>query len=468
MGWMMTGFVDFPVGFWAGLGVGLLVTAVVALLVYGVTGRKYTAQMQVLEQAAEKNRAEMEEEREQEKTAFEEMNRTRAANELFFSTMSHELRTPLNAILGFTKILQGETSLDADQRESLAKIRQGGETLLLLVDNLLAFARIEIDDTFEERKEFPLRKVEDDLRETVFYLLREKKLSLAFRMLDDNDFLIRTDVVKFKLLVANLVAFAAGLTSPGEELILHFHQTDEPLPGRETKGLRLELHWVGESWPETQWEQAGRWLKEPAADQQLRHSSQILTISIIQALLRQLEGTPTAVSRSGGGEVHFNLGIPTTILRSGSKAAAPRLPSLYKEALAETSYHCNVLVVEDDPTNRAVIQMMLKKMGHQCVLAENGELGLEALREDDFDVILMDIDMPVMNGMETTKAVREGRAGAAKQNIPIVTLTAFAVPREKEKYLSLGFDYFLTKPVNPDALRGVLSEILNQRKNLTS
>lgn len=417
------------------------------------------------EEAHESELTFIRQEQEKERVRCGSIQDSKAASELFFSTMSHELRTPLNAILGFTKILQGAEDLAKEHAESLFKIRQGGESLLLLVDNLLAFAKIESDVDGSEKKEFPLRKMEEDLRETVFYLLREKQLTLKVRIFDDADLLIRSDAVQFKLLIANLVAFTAAITNRNEELVLHFHQTEQAVAGSQAKGLQLEMEWTGDPWPEVEWKMAKKWLQEPSADLKLRHSRQFLNLSIIHTLIDRLNGECQIGTKNGRSSFTLSLPVQTTVLRTVGKKS-PRLGTLYREALAETSYHSNILVVEDDPTNRAVIKMMLKKMGHNCTLAENGQLGVEALRKDKYDLILMDIDMPVMNGMEATQAIRQGDAGEDRREIPIVTLTAFAVPREKEKYLSLGFDYFLTKPVNPDALRNVLSEIQQTSKSV--
>jgi len=138
-------------------------------------------------------------------------------------------------------------------------------------------------------------------------------------------------------------------------------------------------------------------------------------------------------------------------------------PSMYKQALGKSFYSQNVLVVDDNAANRKVAMALLKKMGHNSEFAENGQEALDALREKGYDLVLMDIQMPVMGGVEATEKIRAGVAGEANQDIPIIAVTAFAMTADRERYLACGMDYYITKPLKPDTLREVLTHVARKK-----
>ncbi len=168
-------------------------------------------------------------------------------------------------------------------------------------------------------------------------------------------------------------------------------------------------------------------------------------------------------------EVHLSLeGFPVKKPTSPKKKLEGAGGGLYQHALGSTFYQHRILVADDNNLNCRVMKAMLEKMGHKADFVNNGFEAVLYLRRNEVDLVFMDIMMPVMDGLEATKKIRDGESGEPNRNIPIVALTAFALTSDKERFLSSGMDYYLSKPVEPELLREVLTKLARDKSKAAS
>ncbi|MCH8473662.1 MAG: response regulator [Opitutales bacterium] len=383
-----------------------------------------------------------------------DLQKQKNAMDLFFGTVSHEVRTPMNGILSTATFLLS-TEMSEEQKRCVEQIQESGEGLLLLLDNLLNQARLESGIETTENRENELSKVWDDLQQSFVALLRRKEISLETYYRGNSRYLVRADTSLLRLFFANLVGLAIRAGQSADLIYLEGGFKN----GDNNKFAATLIFYSRDSEANARWREEMK--RDPFEAVQREDRKRIdlgsLNLSMAHKIINLWGGR--MVWNQSGDKIELVLETNLEASKMKDQGGAKRLRSLLRDPLASGSRSLTLLVVEDDPTNRAVANMILKKMGHEVFLAEDGKRALEMVRATTFDVVLMDIDMPVMDGIEATKRIRAGEAGEDNKNLPVVTLTAFAVANDQEKYLAMGFSGFLTKPIDPGRLRTVLSDV---------
>lgn len=364
----------------------------------------------------------------------------------FLANMSHELRTPMNAILGLTDLLQ-RTQMDQRQERLLETIHNSASSLMTLLDDLLDVARIEVGGPVAiEHRWFSPGVLVEELVMLFTPQAAKKSLRLVHRV--DEAVPARTlgDPERLRQVLANLLQNAIKFTETGQVTLTAVAPADTS--GQE---LVFTVADTGVGIPEAL--QAQVFERFTQVDQSLsrRVGGVGLGLHICSRLIQAMGGSISLESRVGVGS-RFRVRIP---IASGSPVpSAPEiLPPVRKDAAAPL----RVLVVEDNPANQLLMREYLAELGHHCTIASDGESGIPLATRPDVDVVFMDVEMPGMDGLSATLAIRRDEAACERPPKPIIAMTAHARDEDRRMCLDSGMTDYLAKPVSIDDLARVLA-----------
>ncbi|MDQ7830943.1 MAG: PAS domain S-box protein [Desulfovibrionaceae bacterium] len=375
------------------------------------------------------------------------------AKNAFLATMSHEIRTPLNGIMGMLQLAEF-TDLSAEQTDYVAGALTSCRSLMQVLNDILDISRIEAGALGLVDEEFPLATVFEPVMELVTHEARRKGLALSLDMAPDVPAMVRGDPGRLRQVLFNLVGNAVKYTETGSVRVAVARLPYCPLPGGVC--LYVAIADTGIGIPE---DRLGH-VFEPFTQLEMalcrKYGGSGLGLSIVRRLLSLMRAPCAVESQVGQGTV-FHLSIPLA-------PSLADLPGSCPVSLPET-VQARILVAEDDPVNLFTTMRFLEKLGHAPRGAANGREALALLRSEPFDCVLMDIQMPGRNGLETTRDIRSSTSGEFDPAIPIVALTAHAMVGDREMFLEAGMDAYLSKPVDVEALAATLAEVLRRKAN---
>jgi signal transduction histidine kinase/ActR/RegA family two-component response regulator len=372
----------------------------------------------------------------------------------FLATMSHEIRTPMNGIIGMTDLLL-ESPLSDAQREQLVTVQRSGHALLAIINDILDFSKVEAGKLVVEWLPTELKSAVDDVMQLLRPRALEKGLELSVEYAPGIPDAIETDPGRLRQVLTNLVGNAVKFTEAGRVRILVDVDSG-------SSKLRFRVVDTGPGIPADSQKHLFQPFTQLDVSTTRRFGGTGLGLAICRQLVELLGGeigvmSPANERSPGGGPgsiFWFSLPatVPTTVMRSPSRQATAAPVASQRSSL------CRVLVAEDNPVNQMVIRAMLQKIGIEPTLVADGRQAVDAIAANPFDLVLMDCQMPVMDGFEATRIIRDG----SESRPVIVAVTANAMAGDAERCRAAGMDDYISKPISVRELRRVLSPWLDE------
>jgi PAS domain S-box-containing protein len=368
----------------------------------------------------------------------------------FLANMSHELRTPMNGIIGMASLL-ADTSLTSEQREQVDTVRQSAESLLVILNDILDLSKIEAGKLELQLEPFGVYAVLQACSTLLGVTARSKRIALTLQASDDLPERLVGDGERLKQVLMNLVGNAVKFTSKGEVTL----RAQVVSRGDGACRVRFGVKDTGIGISEAGVAALFQPFTQVEAGASRRFGGTGLGLSISKRLVSMMDGQLQVRSELGvGSEFWFEVDLP---LASASPTVAPASHSASSAPLAG-----HVLLVEDNPVNERIAVAMLKKLSLQVSVAHDGGEALRFLAQRPVDLVLMDCQMPEVDGFEATRRLRAGEAGEAARALPVVALTANAMADDVRQCLEAGMNAHLSKPFTLQVMREAVQAWLRQ------
>jgi len=374
----------------------------------------------------------------------------------FLANMSHEIRTPINAILGFSQILKEQYigTLNNHQVEYLNDIITSSNRLLVLINDILDLSKVEEGKIVLETNDINIQEWMNELTRQLSPLISKKDLSLNFEIHSSVPKIIKGDEFRIEQVLKNLVNNAIKFTEKGkidiyltmespDVLLFEVKDTGVGISEDKINGLFDKFYQIDSSYAK-------------------KYAGAGLGLAISKNLVELMKGKIWVKSKVNvGSSFYFSIKVEISEKKSNTSNEKVLPPT---EGLKPLKL--KILLAEDDVLNRKSMHYFLSRNGHSVKFASNGYEVLSKLKTNSFDIILMDIQMPEMDGYEATKRIRQNESGINDPQIPIIALTAYSMEGDKEKFLNIGMDAYIAKPVQIDKLLDMINQFSLSLKHI--
>ncbi len=354
----------------------------------------------------------------------------------FLATMSHEIRTPLNAVLGILGLLK-ETPLNAEQQRFVHTGRESGELLLTIINDILDFSKMEADRMKLEHTGFNLHRLLSQTIELIQHQANKKSLSLVLMLDQDLPVYVKGDPDRLRQILLNLINNAIKFTPTGGVTIKASATSGEGDTIKLCCAVEDTGVGIGKEYHDSLFDKFT--MADPSHSR--THEGTGLGLAICKRLVSLMHGSIDFSSEPGIGST-FYFDIQMELADRTECNAEPGS----EEPVQLPAVNTRILLAEDNPANQMVFKMILEYAGLQVDIVANGEEAVEAVRTIPYDIVLMDISMPLMDGMKATRIIRQ--LSGPENKTPIVAITAHALSGDKERFLAAGMNDFLNKPID--------------------
>lgn len=371
----------------------------------------------------------------------------------FLANMSHEIRTPLNGMLGMLQLMQGGVPAQ-EQEEYVGMALDAGRRLLGLLNDILDFSMMEAGRLVLHRAPMRLQAMFDAVENLFRMVCAPKRLSLSFRIWPGVPPVLLGDEARIRQILFNLVGNAIKFTSKGSVRVEAWSLPHSTVRGRVV--LHLSVSDTGIGIPDDQVDYVFKRFTQSDASFARKYEGAGLGLAIVKRLVDLMGGTIVVDSEVGRGtSIHLTLVLDEPGAGDASLSRSESGPRAVPPL--------RLLLAEDEAVSRLAVRTMLTRMGHSVTAVENGLQAVQAFAQQEFDCVVMDIQMPELDGVEATQRIRAMQEAGARPRTPVIALTAYAMAGDRERFLSLGMDGYVSKPVQEADLTEALAVLFATR-----
>jgi len=364
----------------------------------------------------------------------------------FLANMSHEIRTPMNGIIGMSDLALDSTT-DAERNEYMKIVKSSAESLLGIINDILDFSKVEAGKLSIEHIPFDLPETVAQCQRTLSVPAHTKGLSIRYEVASDIPAHVYGDPVRLRQVLLNLLGNAIKFTERGEVVI----SIQRVSHGEKAASVLFSVRDTGIGIPADKLDHIFEAFSQADTSTTRKYGGTGLGLSISKRIVELMGGTLAVESTPGVGS-NFHFTLPFEIAAAGTQPVHGATAGAGESAAVATT-SITLLLVEDNPTNQQLAIRLLEKWGHRVALAVNGQEALDKIAAGlRFDLILMDMQMPVMGGVDATRAIRRMEAAQSLPRMPIIAMTANAMQGDRETCLAAGMDDYVSKPINQTEL----------------
>lgn len=383
------------------------------------------------------------------------------AKSMFLANMSHEVRTPMNAVIGMLDLTL-ETELNEDQKDNLLTAKEAADNLLNLLNDILDISRAEAGKINLERTDFNLWKMVESVIKGLSVLANKKNIQLNFSIQPKVPKFVLGDSTRIRQIIINLVNNAIKFTSEGNVDL----KVDASVVSEQEIVLNFSISDTGIGIAQDKQEVIFDIFTQADDSTTRKFGGTGLGLAICKRLVSMMNGRIWIESQEGIGSTFFftiKVGIGQGVDASSLPSVASQQASLGQETQAKGMRILHILLAEDNLLNQKIAIKLLEKKGWLVELAQNGQEAIDKINEKSFDLVLMDVQMPVLDGLKATQMIRQNQDQAVGQ-VPIIAMTAKAMVEDEQRCLDSGMDGYIAKPIDAAKLYATIEEVLKRKK----